>query len=117
MDNRPRYAHRVIWKWLHGTEPPEIDHDNRVQTDNREANLLAATSAANMKNLPMPRHNTSGITGVHWDRARNRWIAAIQVAGRSRHLGRFDDINDAIEAREVALRAHGFSQRHGRSQS
>lgn len=26
------YAHRVIWKMLHGTEPPEVDH-RRLRVD------------------------------------------------------------------------------------
>lgn len=35
-------AHRVIWKWVTGEEPPYVLHKNHDGTDNRWANLTAA---------------------------------------------------------------------------
>lgn len=56
-------------------------------------------SAANRR----PRvDNTSGYPGVHWDKARRKWLAEITVNGSGIHLGRFNSLNDAVTAREIA---------------
>lgn len=37
------FIHRLVWKWVHGSEPGEtIDHINRVRSDNRAWNLRIA---------------------------------------------------------------------------
>jgi len=44
-------AHRVIWKLVYKTEPPQIiDHINRDRSDNRIENLRAATASENALN-------------------------------------------------------------------
>ena len=45
------------------------------------------------------KDNTSGVTGVSYDRKRNRWVASIIINGTYHFLGRFDNIKDAIIAR------------------
>ena len=45
--------HRLIYKWVHGTEPGEtIDHINRVRDDNRFWNLREADWATQLENRP-----------------------------------------------------------------
>jgi hypothetical protein len=39
---------------------------------------------------------------VCWDKSRGKWKADIRFRGKKYNLGRFDDINDAIEARKEA---------------
>lgn len=58
----------------------------------------------NIKNLTMkiPKHNTSGVKGVIWDSARNKWRAQIGFKGRNYHLGRFSEKQEAISARKEA---------------
>lgn len=50
------FMHRLVWKWVHGTEPGEtIDHINRIRTDNRAWNLRIAdmfTQRANRSDSP-----------------------------------------------------------------
>ena len=44
-------AHRLAWLYVHGKWPyPEIDHINRVKTDNRIANLREADRSMNNLN-------------------------------------------------------------------
>lgn len=45
------------------------------------------------------KNNKTGVKGVRWDKARLKWAASIYFKGKCYQLGRFDDINDAIEAR------------------
>ena len=49
--DRTAGMHRVIWKWVHGTEPAEsIDHINRNRSDNRIWNLRAGTPTLQSRN-------------------------------------------------------------------
>jgi group I intron endonuclease len=53
---------------------------------------------------PLPRKQgagKSGYVGVHWSTKRNKWIANITLNKHTIHLGTFDNLNDAIEARKV----------------
>jgi hypothetical protein len=46
-------VHRIAWKMYYGEDPPEgleIDHINRIRTDNRIKNLRAVTGKENRKN-------------------------------------------------------------------
>lgn len=46
--------------------------------------------------------NKSGVVGVCWDKSRGKWMASIRFKGKKYNLGRFDDIQDAIDARKEA---------------
>ena len=48
------------------------------------------------------KNNKTGVKGVRWDKQRLKWAASIYFKGKCYQLGRFDDINDAIEARKMA---------------
>jgi len=49
-----------------------------------------------------PKTNKSGHIGVCWDKSRGKWMANIRFQGKRYNLGRFDHIQDAIDAREAA---------------
>lgn len=46
--------------------------------------------------------NKSGVVGVNWDKSRGKWQASLRFKGHKYNLGRFDKIEDAIEARKTA---------------
>lgn len=51
IKNKRYKAHRLAWLYVHGKWPhPEIDHINRVKTDNRIANLREADRSMNNLN-------------------------------------------------------------------
>jgi len=107
-------AHRVIWKWYHGADPLQIDHINGVRDDNRIVNLRNVTRAENMRNAKLSSANTSGATGVCWDKRCNKWQAHIMVNGNHHNIGVFTDFNEAVAARKLAELKHGFHPNHGR---
>ncbi|WAL81350.1 HNH endonuclease signature motif containing protein [Pandoraea sp. XJJ-1] len=108
--------HRVIWILVNGDAPFEhIDHINGNPTDNRLENLRAVTSRENMKNKPRSTNNTSGHIGVTWNRSVNKWQAQIGYSRRSFHLGLFDELAAAVEARKAAEARFGFHPNHGRA--
>jgi len=46
--------------------------------------------------------NTSGITGVRFDKSRGKWVAQLEFQKKNIYLGRFDEKEDAIKARKAA---------------
>ena len=46
--------------------------------------------------------DSKDIPGVCWSNKSNKWRAYINIDGKQKHLGYFDDIEDAIKARKEA---------------
>jgi hypothetical protein len=113
VDGRKYFAHRIIYKLVHGYVPVQVDHINRVRTDNRVANLRASITSDNCKNKAKHSLNKSGFNGVYWCASRNRWVAGITVNYVKKHLGRFHTKEEAIAARISANAEHGFDPSHG----
>lgn len=85
----------------------EVDHINGDPLDNRTSNLrLATTSQNHINKHKVPSNNTSGHIGVTWFAPTEKWHARIQVSGRSKHLGCFSVLQDAIDARKKAEVEH-----------
>lgn len=100
-------AHRIIWCWMTGSWPEhDVDHINRDRSDNRWENLRAVTRSENNHNLGMSRRNKSGHKGVHWDKARGKWLVNIRADGKTHHIGRYDDLETATDAYRAAKSIH-----------
>ena len=85
--------------------PPKgmtIDHINGDKLDNRKSNLRICTMQQNSFNKGVQTNNTSGTTGVFWDKSKNRWVALIQINRKQIYLGTFKEKEDAIQARKQA---------------
>lgn len=85
--------------------PPKgmvVDHINHMTYDNRKENLRICERSQNQMNQKLRSDNTSGRKGVYFDKSRNKWMASIAFGGRTKYLGRFDNKEDAIRAREEA---------------
>ena len=86
--------HRIIAKAFLGLDiadlKVEIDHINRVKTDNRLVNLRLSTHQKNQFN--------TDAKGYCWDENVNKWRAYIMLDGKSKFLGHFDEKEDAHQA-------------------
>lgn len=91
--------HRFIMDTPNGMD---TDHINRNRLDNRKENLRIVDRTQNNFNTGVHSHNTSGHKGVAFHKAARKWVARIQYKNKSVHLGLFDDISQAIEARKKA---------------
>ena len=105
-------------KYLHHIVVPDIpegyerDHINRNKLDNRRCNLRIVTPSENSLNreqrtfmtsdMGTIKTNTSGYTDISFDKSRNKWYAQIKINGESIFLGRYEDIEDAIQVRQEA---------------
>lgn len=86
--------HRLIL----GLDNELIDHRNGDKTDNRRKNLRPATKQLNGINRGANSNNTLGIKGV--SRLKNgKYVARIMVDGKSIHLGTFETVDEAQNAR------------------
>ncbi len=92
------FLHRLI---LNVLDYPKIkvDHENHNTLDNRDENIRLCTIRQNNMNKSLTDKNTSGIIGVVWDKARNKWRAQIRINGKMTNLGRYDDFDEAVEVR------------------
>jgi hypothetical protein len=107
-------AHRLAWLYVYGEFPPdEIDHIDGNGLNNKLDNLRAVTCAENNKNLRMNKRNTSGYPGVSWKKAAQKWEAYISINGKLKHLGLFENIDDAAAAYQSAAKSLGFHENHG----
>lgn len=82
-----------------------IDHKKtgkKYKADNRKENLRICTTAENNLNRPMQKNNTSGYTGIRWDKNIEKWRAFIGVNNKLMALGSFTELEDAIECRKEA---------------
>jgi hypothetical protein len=95
------------------------DHINRNPFDNRRSNLRKARHKDNDRNRSLLSSNTSGVTGVSWDKMRQKWRAYIKIDGVWIQLGRYVKFEDAVCARlnaenkyfkEFAPQQHLFEQ-------
>lgn len=111
VDYGLRPAHNIAWVIMTGEWPErDVDHINRVKSDNRWVNLRLANRSQNNGNEGLRPCNTSGYKGVVKDSFRSGWWRAqICVNGRKRNLGRFERIEDAAAAYDKAA-IEGFGE-------
>ena len=83
-----------------------VDHINHNGLDNRKSNLRICTSGQNTCNCLTSKNNKSGHKGVYWSKERKKWCAQISINNKTKGLGRYDTIEEAIEAREKAAKEY-----------
>jgi len=109
--------HRLAWFYVNGVYPDHVDHINGDGTDNRWCNLREATASQNSRNMKLSSLNTSGVTGVSWSESRQKWASSINVKGKRVFLGRFSDLDDAVNARKEAEKLYNYHPNHGSKRS
>lgn len=103
VDGQRFVAHRLAWVYVYGKEPlNDLDHINQNKLDNRIVNLREATRQQNMQNVTLHKHNRSGFKGVAWHTTRKKWRAYIFNGYKQTHLGLFETIEQAVQARKAA---------------
>lgn len=113
FDGKRPLVHRIVFAIANGHLPNRVDHRNRITTDNRPANLRAATCSQNQHNAKRAKNNTSGVKGVSWFAKKRKWRADCAVNRKGYYLGLFDDMKVAESAvRAFREQHHGEFARH-----
>lgn len=94
--------HRLIARFPPGQD---VDHKNGNGLDNRRSNLRIGSRSENLANLPKRRNTSSRYKGVCRIRT-GRWMAYINVRGKRRYLGYFDNEVDAARRYDEVAREH-----------
>lgn len=102
LDHELYYNHTLAWCLYYGCWPDPglvIDHINHDIRDNRKENLRLVSNAVNMHNRKrLPTNNTSGVLGVCWYGARNKWVVQFSFNGK-KNLKMYTEFEDAVAAR------------------
>jgi hypothetical protein len=108
-------AHRVIWKMTTGEDPvDQIDHIDGDASNNSFANLRESDQSQNRMNSRKNSNNTSGVKGISYHKATNKWRATVGNGYASKQIGIFDDFQSAVEACNLArAEMHGDFARAG----
>lgn len=70
--------------------------------DNRKSNLRIVTYSQNMFNRTKNKNNTSGVSGVSYNKKTNKWLVRITVNKKRIYIGSYKDFEDAMLARKDA---------------
>lgn len=100
---------RLAWFYMTGEWPiHEIDHWDRDKTNDIWDNLRDLTRSENALNRDLQSNNTSGVRGVHWDEARQKWNVQVKKDNIATYCGRYNSLDEAVAVRDsVALDLHG----------
>ncbi len=105
--------HRIIWKIVRRKSPKNIiDHIDGDGLNNEISNLRDVEQKVNAKNCKMKSNNSSGFTGINYDKCREKWRARITIDGKERSK-RFLLLGDAISWRNSQLSENDFTKNHG----
>jgi len=99
---------------VYGIDPEFIDHINGNRADNTIKNLRSVSQTENARNTKRKKHNTSGVSGVHWVKKDQRWLATIYHKGKRIGLGQYKSFDAAVAARKLGEQVYGYHKNHGR---
>lgn len=106
----------VVWV-IAGKELPndkELDHINGIRTDDRLENLRLVTRTINCKNRKKRSDNTSGITGICWNKSHKSWCIRRTVKGTrlSTYRKTLEEAKQVLE--EFTKLDPDYTARHGK---
>jgi len=115
INKRNYRAARLAFLYMNGVWPELfMDHIDGNGLNNAWDNLRDVTCKENGRNQKIASDNTSGFTGVYFDKRYGRWTASIMGNKKPIFLGSFEYKQDAINARKKANIEHGYHENHGR---
>ena len=103
-------VHRLIWIYFNKSLIGDIDHIDHNQSNNMIENLRVVTHQQNCQNRKLRKDNTSGVSGVLFNKSKNKW----EVWIGHKYLGCFSNKDEAIKLRLKAQTENNYHKNHGR---
>ena len=88
--------HRFI---INAPDHSIVDHKDKNKLNNQLSNLRIVSSVESNQNNVKRKDNTSGVTGVIWERKKKMWRAFIYINSKRKHILITKDKERAICAR------------------
>jgi hypothetical protein len=103
------YDHQLAWLLFYLKWPEkQIDHINGNKQDNRILNLREVTVSQNALNRSHQANSKTKHKCINWKTDRKKYRVKIGISGKCHHIGYFKNIDDAIKARNKAIKKlHG----------
>jgi len=96
------YEHHLVWFYVTGQWPQELDHKDGDRANNAFSNLRECTRTENNFNAERAT-GISGLRGAYWDSRVSKWYSKIQVGGQVRWLGSYNTSEEAHCAFMIAV--------------
>lgn len=104
-DKKKILMHRFL---LGVSDDKDVDHNNRLRNWNLKNNLTIVTKKENAQNHSKYKNNTSGTTGVYFDKVLGLWRTYININKKRIYGGKFNSIDDAIKDRKELESKHFY---------
>lgn len=101
---RTVFMHREVLGLAIG-RTPLADHKDHDGLNNQRSNLRICTEAQNHENQRKTR-GRSRYKGVYWEARKNKWMASIRVAGRTKYISLHTSEEQAGRAYDRAAAEH-----------
>lgn len=97
-------------RWVMDFPSGDVGHLDANKLNNTLTNLYVCTRSENFKNLNdgIRCDNTSGYTGVAYNKRDRKWRARINSSGTEVFCASFDTREEAIAARKKAEKQYGY---------
>lgn len=101
-------VHRIVYVIFFGALEMglEVDHRDGDRSNNRYQNLRRANHNGQAHNNKKRSDNTSGYRGVHLEKASGKYSVNIQINGKQKKIGRFNNAVQAALVYDAAARKH-----------
>ena len=118
VTRRTRTIHRYSYEIHIGPIPggAEIDHRCRNRECSNPDHLQAVSRKQNNENVGLRADNKSGVRGVSWHKATQKWAAVVGHNGAIIHVGLFVDLEEAeraVVAKRLELHTNNLDDRTG----
>jgi hypothetical protein len=96
-----QYIHRLVTRAQAGQI---VDHKDGNKLNNRRSNLRITSQAMNCLNRRINSKSTTGVKGVSFDKAKQKYHAYIELNGKRRNIGYYVSLEKATIARHDAAK-------------
>ena len=103
-------ANFVAWAeetYIEGMTMDRINNDGNYEP----TNIRWADKTTQQLNQRIQKNNTSGFVGINWHKGNNKWVAKIKVNKIVIHLGYFNSVQEAVEARDNYIIENNLSHK------